>query len=215
VGSENIVTLDDIGSIFEKKNKPILDFLNELQSKKIDLAEKVEKPAAEKPAEKNLVPAGDKVDLEESLDNIKIMEVPVVPVAGGMFVSVLATEVIDGFLIESSNTTKGVVKLIAAGGAFWAGKKWGRKVPLLGSTGLKTIALLVGFDGVRSLTPLDSWAEKLANKITGKTPSEGLASHKDELERLRAEYQASQQGRNQIPDRQSITISDKIFGGRR
>jgi hypothetical protein len=98
----------------------------------------------------------------------------------GGFVSVVATELIDGFMIESEAWKKGLAKAAVAVAAV----KWGKK--FLGDTGSKAIAILMTFDAIRDLTPLDSWAANLANKITGSAPAAGLASHKDELERLRS-----------------------------
>lgn len=121
---------------------------------------------------------------ESGAMNFQIMNVPVIPVAGGMFAAVLATELVDGFMASSGSAARGGVKLAAAAGAFFASNKWGEKVPVLGKTGLKVIALMVAFDGLRDLIPIDTFAQKIASKISGKTTTAGLAGNNKTMKEL-------------------------------
>ena len=116
--------------------------------------------------------------------DFKVWGVPVGGAAVGGFVSVVATELIDGFMLDSEPWKKGLAKAAVAVVAV----KWGKKI--LGDTGSKTVAVLLAFDAIRDLTPIDAWAKDLANKITGNSPAAGLASHRDELERLRSLHTA-------------------------
>ncbi len=99
----------------------------------------------------------------------------IVPIGGGMFVGVFATELIDGFMAKQSANTRGLAKLAISAGALYAAHKYGNKMPLIGSTGLKVVALLVAFDGVRNLIPIDTYAQKLATKVSKVQTTEGLA----------------------------------------
>lgn len=101
--------------------------------------------------------------------DFEIMGVPVGQAVVGGFGAVFATEVIDGVLVTQTVQVKGVVKLVAAGAtAMWA-------KPLFGSTGSKVIALLITFDALRDLSPIDMWAKQLAAMISGILPKAGLA----------------------------------------
>jgi len=52
---------------------------------------------------------------------------------------------------------------------------WGKRI--LGNVGSKAVALLLAFDGIRDLSPIDSWADQLAEKISGTVTTEGLAGN--------------------------------------
>jgi len=97
----------------------------------------------------------------------KVWDVPVGQAAVGGFVAVVGSELIDGFLVKQSSMVKGVVKLLAAG----ASVKWGNK--LLTSTGSKAVALLLAYDGIRMILPIDEYANKLAGTFT-KLTGQGL-----------------------------------------
>lgn len=127
--------------------------------------------------------------------DFKIWGVPIGGAAVGGFVSVVATELIDGFMLDSEPWKKGLAKAAVAVVAV----KWGKKI--LGDTGSKTVAALLAFDAIRDMTPIDSWAKDLANKITGNSPAAGLASHKEELERLRSFHAA------QVVDKPVVSIT--------
>jgi hypothetical protein len=135
-----------------------------------NLAEVIKKPSS--------APA-DEVKLEEAgVMSMKVAGLPVVGFAVGAFGAVFASELVDGLMSTQTKTTRGLVK---AGSAFviW---KWGNKIPLIGKmmngTGKNIFAVLLAFDAVRDLTPLDSWAASAANKISGLIPTGGLADQK-------------------------------------
>ncbi len=127
-------------------------------------------------------------NLEESgllagIMNFEFMHVPVGQAVAGGFIAVLATELVDGFLSKQSVQMKGGVKLAGA----WASVMYGKKV--LGPTGSKVVAVLLTFDALRDLTPIDAWAAKLASMLTGVFPMAGLA---DKANRRDVNTQASQ-----------------------
>jgi hypothetical protein len=127
-------------------------------------------------------------NLEEKgiLDGVmsfEFMHVPVGQAVAGGFIAVLATELVDGFLSKQSVQMKGGVKLAGA----WASVMYGKKV--LGPTGSKVVAVLLTFDALRDLTPIDAWAAKLASMLTGVFPMAGLA---DKANRRDVNAQASQ-----------------------
>lgn len=135
---------------------------------------KVEATVDKKPAEAELVDAA----LEESgvLSNVtsmKVWNIPVGQALVGGFVAVFASELIDGFMAAQGVMTRGVVKLIGAGAAVG----WGKG--LLGDTGSKAVALLLAFDGIRDIIPIDQWAKGFANQATGMVTQRGLAGLKD------------------------------------
>ncbi len=126
-------------------------------------------------------------ELEDSISTTfnKFMDAQVlgIPLGGiivGGSISVLATELVDGFIVPKAGATeadiqtnkyiRGGVKLGLAAVAGLYGKK------IFGKTGATTIALLVGFDGFRDIIPLDTWIKtNIADKITGQAPAGGLA----------------------------------------
>lgn len=117
--------------------------------------------------------------LDEAM-NFKVWDIPVGQAVVGGFGAVFASELIDGFMAASEPWKKGLVKLVVAGAAVKFGRKFlGEKL----STGM---ALLLAFDATRDMLPIDTWAQNLANKITGNVPAAGLASHRVELESLRS-----------------------------
>jgi len=112
-------------------------------------------------------------NLEESgvlagITNFQIWDIPVGQAVVGGFAAVVASELVDGFLAAQSGQIKAFVKLGAAG----ASVKWGKK--LLGKTGAQAVAILLAYDGLRSLLPIDEWASKLTGKVTTLT-GKGLA----------------------------------------
>lgn len=119
----------------------------------------------------------DTAALEESkagvlgkVGNVSVAGVKIVPLVGGAFVSIFASELIDGFMASKGTTVKAVVKGVGAFAAY----KWGKKLPLIGAEGGKVIALLLAFDAIRDLTPINSWASAAANKVSGMIPIGGL-----------------------------------------
>ena len=109
------------------------------------------------------------------ITDFKVFDSPIGQAVVGGFGAVIGSEIIDGFLKigpgETDRTklnTGGIVKLAAAG----ASVKWGGK--LLGSTGSKAAALLLAYDGIRMIIPLDEYANKVAGMFT-KLTGQGLA----------------------------------------
>jgi len=94
------------------------------------------------------------------ITDTKIWDIPIGQAAVGGFGAVVGSELIDGFMANQSSMVKGMVKLLVAG----ASVKWGSK--LLGSTGSKAVALLLSYDGIRMILPIDEYANKLAGMFT-------------------------------------------------
>jgi len=98
-----------------------------------------------------------------ALENIAKMEVWDIPVGAallGGFTAVVASELIDGFLKNQSSMVKGVIKLVGAGVAI----KW---LPgFLGKTGAAALGLLLAYDGIRQILPIDEWASNLTGRVT-------------------------------------------------
>jgi hypothetical protein len=140
---------------------------------------KIEKPEV---AELNRIGS-----LDEMM-SFKVWDIPLGQAVVGGFGAVFATELIDGFMATSEPWKKGLVKLVIAGASIKFGKKF------LGEKLSQGVALLLAFDGTRDLLPIDTWAQSLANKITGSIPAAGLASHKVELEALRSNTGVSNAG---------------------
>jgi len=117
-------------------------------------------------------PAADAVLKKGIFDDFMSFEmwgVPVGQAVGGGFIAIFASELIDGFMKNQQPWQRGLVKLGAAGIAGMWGKRF------LGSTGSKAVALLLAFDAIRDLSPIDSWADQLAEKISGTVTTSGLA----------------------------------------
>lgn len=134
--------------------------LNE-RAKKNLTPDPVKVPDAVKSAEEVAAEA-EKAKLEQPLAGITKMEVWDIPVGQaliGGFVAVFSSELIDGFLAAQSGMIRGMIKLVGAGVA----AKWGSG--LLGSTGSKAVALLLAYDGIRAIVPIDEWASRLAGGI--------------------------------------------------
>ena len=107
-----------------------------------------------------------------NITSFEIWDIPVGQALVGGFTAVFASELIDGFLVKQGDMLKGVVKLAGAGAAV----KWGGRV--LGSTGSKALAILLAYDGIRSLIPIDTWAKRGATAVTGMIPGGGLGGFK-------------------------------------
>jgi len=130
------------------------------------------------------------------LADFEIMKIPVGTAVGAGFAAVFATELIDGFLIKQTTQIKGMVKIGAAAAIAGFGRKYiGNKLAL-------AAALLMTFDAIRDLTPLDAWAAKGASKISGFLPKAGLADVSNrradvqiQANRVQQDYYASAEGR--------------------
>lgn len=146
--------------------------LNETAKKVLVKPEDI-KSAEELKAEEAAKLAEDKAKLEQAgvvagVTAMKVWDIPVGEALIGGFTAVFASELIDGFLVKQGDMIKGVVKLVGAGVAV----KWGPR--LLGSTGSKALAILLAYDGVRSIIPIDTWARRGAGAVTGLVPGGGL-----------------------------------------
>lgn len=128
-------------------------------------------PATPKTIDETIANMEERSGILDKAMQVKVWEIPVGEAALGGFVAIFASELVDGFLKNQSVQVKGLVKLGAAGASVAFGKR------ILGSTGSKVVALLLTFDAIRDLTPLDKWAYDLASKITGMLPSAGLAGN--------------------------------------
>ncbi len=105
------------------------------------------------------------------ITDFKVWDIPVGQAIVGGGVAVFATELLDGFLSTQPSMMRGVIKLVGAGVVV----KWGSG--LLGSTGAKAAALLIAFDGIRDLVPIDTWMKGAAGKVSGIVTNKGLAQN--------------------------------------
>lgn len=105
--------------------------------------------------------------------DMEVWDIPIGKALVGGFTAVLASELIDGFLASQGNMVLGLVKLIGAGAAF----KWGQG--LLGKGGAGALALLLAYDGIRHILPIDQWASRLATGVSGIATTRGLGGNKD------------------------------------
>jgi len=157
---DNIPTKDSVTSL--------LDQVSGIDSRLADLGKELKPadPDPEAPLEAKGF-FGDIMDFE-------IQGIPVGQAAIGGFAAIFASELVDGFMADSVVWQRGLVKLAIAGIAV----RWGTR--FLGNTGAKTVALLLTFDAIRDLSPLDRWADQLAQRITGRATTAGLAGNPDE-----------------------------------
>jgi len=132
------------------------------------LAEVAKPPADKAPDAANLEEA--RAGILGKAGNVSVGGVKIVPLAVGAFGAIFASELIDGFMSQQSKMIKALVKGVGA----FAVMKWGKKIPLVGAEGAKIIALLLAFDAIRDITPIDAWASAAANKVSGMIPIGGL-----------------------------------------
>lgn len=119
--------------------------------------------------------AEEDADMEQPLSGItriKVWDIPLGEIAVGSFTAVFTSELIDGFLAAQSDMTKGIVKLVGSGAAI----KWGGRI--MGKNGAYALGLLLGYDGLRSIIALDSWAKRLSTSVSGVIPGGGLGGFK-------------------------------------
>ncbi len=118
--------------------------------------------------------AGDKDAELQQLGGIMDMEVWDIPVGKaliGGFIAVVGSELVDGFLAKQSVTVRGVAKLVGAGAAI----KWGSR--LLGKHGAAAVAILLAYDGLRDILPIDQYAHRLASGVSGVVTTRGLGGN--------------------------------------
>ena len=160
-----------LGGIDTKFSTQITELNEKFGAQLAELSE-VAKKALETKADDDDVAELGKTGVLGDIMKVEVWGIPVAQAAIGGFVAVFASEVIDGFLAEQKGYVKGLVKLAGAGLAI----HWGDKI--LGSTGAKAVALLLAYDGIRSLLPVDQWATQAAAAVSGVLPSGGLGGAK-------------------------------------
>jgi hypothetical protein len=92
-------------------------------------------------------------------------------IAVGGFVSMVATEMVDGFLAKQNTYVRAGAKVLLA---VVAGK-YLAKISFIGSGGAKVITTLMVFDALRDAIPVDTYVKQLTGKVTGMVTSAGLA----------------------------------------
>ena len=107
----------------------------------------------------------------DDIMSFEFQGIPLGQAAVGGFVAIFASELVDGFMSNMQDWQRGLVKLAVAA----AVGMWGKR--LLGKTGSMAVALLLTFDALRDLSPIDSWADQLAEGITGRVTNKGLAGN--------------------------------------
>lgn len=155
--------------------------LNETAKKVLEAKPEAVKTAEELATAAAAATAAGKANMEEAgavggITGFKPWDIPAGQALVGGFTAVFASELIDGFLIKQSDMIKGVVKLAGAGAAV----KWGGRV--LGSTGSKALAILLAYDGIRSMIPIDTWARRGATMVTSRIPKGGLGGFVPDIE---------------------------------
>lgn len=153
--------------------------LNETAKKVLVKPEDIKTPA-ELAAEAAVAKVAEEAKLERAavstITDMKVWDIPVGEALVGGFTAVFASELIDGVLVKQGDMIKGVIKLAGAGAAV----KWGGR--LLGSTGSKALAILLAYDGVRSLIPIDTWAKRGATAVSGMVPGGGLGGFRPNVQ---------------------------------
>jgi hypothetical protein len=141
------------------------DMTSKFDAKLAEIDERIKPPEVEDNGEDAEVA---KEGAVEGIAKMKVWDVPLGEglLGGGM--AVFASELVDGFFASQSSTTLGFIKLVASGVIV----KWGGK--LLGSTGSKAAAVILAYDGIRQIVPLDEWVGNLVGGITDRTGG-GLA----------------------------------------
>ena len=165
------VTLDQVTAQFESALDRKFGSLTKMPDTLDGIVAKLNEPKPETKVEAKPEPVAgmeEKAGILGGITKMEVWDIPVGQAVVGGFVAVFGSELIDGFFAKQSNTTKAVIKLAAAGAAV----KFGGK--LFGSTGSKAVALLLAYDGLRSLLPIDEWAGKATSMVTRRTGA-GLA----------------------------------------
>ena len=158
---------DGLGTKFSSALDQAVAHLQETVSKpvvKLDAAPKLETEEVAEMASSGVL---------GGITGMEVWNIPIGKALVGGFVAVFGTELIDGFMASQSVQVRGAVKLVGAGIAL----KWGRK--LLGTDGATAVGLLMAFDGIRDILPIDQYAKQLANMASGVVTQRGLASIND------------------------------------
>lgn len=160
-------TATDIKNLFDTLPRKesfdsLLDRVDGIDAKLADLG---------KPVETDPEATLEKGGFFDDIMSFEFQGIPIGQAAVGGFAAIFASELVDGFMADSEAWKRGLVKLAVAG----ISAKWGKR--FLGSTGSKAVALLLTFDAIRDLSPIDSWADQLAEKISGRVTTAGLAGN--------------------------------------
>jgi len=116
-------------------------------------------------------------ELEEAgalagITSMEVWDIPIGKAIIGGFVAVVGSELIDGFLAGRGEMVLGITKLVAAGAVV----KWGSG--LLSKNGATAVALLLAYDGIRHVLPIDQYAHRLASGVSGVVTTRGLGGNK-------------------------------------
>lgn len=158
----------------ETKVASLEDILHGLDAK----IDKMGQPAAKADDKAEVAESDDTAPLAEigaiaKVTRIEVAGFPLGQVIIGGASAVFVTELVDGFMARMgqgkmvSGLVKGAVAVLVAG-------KQGKRV--LGANGAMAAAILIGFDALRDLVPIDSWVQDLTSRISGVTASRGLAA---------------------------------------
>lgn len=108
----------------------------------------------------------------------EILGIPLGKAAVGGFSAMLVSEIVDGVVGGAATAEtlrkRGIVKLVVAG----VNARWGAR--MLGSQAAQIVTLLLTFDAIRDITPIDDWARRASSAISGVLPSAGLAGAPDQ-----------------------------------
>ncbi len=107
-----------------------------------------------------------------SIADFKAWGLPIGQAGVGLVGGVAVSELVDGFLYNKSNYMKAGAKVVAA----WAVQRYTKK--WLGA-GAGAVSLLLIFDALRDVTPIDSWVSEQVGKITKHPTTAGLADKSD------------------------------------
>ncbi len=172
------ITMDELQSMMSKASKEAVtaslsDFENKLKTV-YTVDNGPAKTAEIVPAQKTAVMA------DSDFTKLEFMGIPIGQAAIGGFVAVAATELVDGFLAKQNVYLRGGTKLVAA----FAAARYLKKIKFIGDGGAKAVALLITFDAIRDLIPIDVYAQKMVSKVTGKTMTAGLAGNNKAMKEI-------------------------------
>jgi hypothetical protein len=173
------LTAADIKGVIDglAKKETVDTLLGKIEGIDAKLADLGKPPEPEKPEPEAKMEAKGWFD---GIMSFEIQGIPVGQAAVGGFAAIVLSELIDGFASDMKDWQRGLIKLgVAAIAAKWGGR-------ILGSTGSKAVALLLTFDAIRDFTPIDTWADTIAEKITGKATTAGLAGNQTQINKANA-----------------------------
>lgn len=151
---------------------PIAD-INDKLAKLGDLGANVDKALAEFGERLPVKAEPPAAEMEQGpLAGIAKMEVWGIPLGKALIgggIAIFATELIDGFMAAQAPQMRGIVKLVGAGASQMLGKRW------IGAPTASAIALLLAFDGIRDLLPMDEFIHGITTRMTGVFTTAGLA----------------------------------------